>query len=349
MGRPGQMPAAAEYIGEPRRERVHLDLRVYSAETITVEEDVTPQRAAACRAPDRICWLDLDGIHRAGTVAEVGELFGIHPLSIEDILDSEGRAKVEYYPDYIYIIVRMVARDSLEADDLETEQISVVLGRDFVLTFQERDGDVFDRVRGRLREPTSRVRQGRPDYLAYSLLDAIVDDYFVVLDKIGARLEVLDAVKPADMTPDTPEQVHHLKRQLLTLRKAIRPLRDAVGALERSQGQGDWIQPATTPFLRDLLDNLTHEVDDIDLYRETCAGLLDLYQATADHRMNEEMRVLTVIATIFIPLTFITGLYGMNFDNMPELHSRYGYPAAVTAMILTAGSLIIYFRRKRWL
>lgn len=352
MARPGQAPAAAEYLGAPREEKVHLDLRVYSAEQLTVQDDVTSEIASAQRQSGQICWLDVDGIHRPGPVAELGQVFGIHPLSIEDILDPDGRPKVEYYPDYIYIIVRMVVRDSLvrlASEEIESEQISIILGRDFVLTFQERDGDVFDRVRERLSDPRSRLRKSGPDFLAYSLLDAIVDDYFVVLGSIGKKLDELDAIRPVDMEPEIPERVHHLKRQLLNVRKALRPLRDAVSALVRSQEQGGWLQPATAPFLRDLLDNLAHISDDIELYRETCAALLDLYQATADNRMNEEMRVLTVIATIFIPLTFITGLYGMNFDNMPELHTQFGYPIALAAMIGTAGCLLTYFRWKRWI
>jgi len=347
MGRPGQAPGTAEYTGEPRKERVKLDLTVFSPTTHRVLEDITPDEAAQELGDGHICWLDIDGIHDPEWVKAVGARFNIHRLSIEDILDPEGRAKVEPYPEYLYLVARMVTRASAQGD-LETEQISLLLGRGFVVTFQEHDGDVFDSVRKRLRNPGSLVRERGPDYLSYALIDAIVDDYFIEIDRLGALLEVIDAMDPAQMPPETPGEVHRIKRRLMTLRKSIRPLHAAVGALLRD-GKGEWIRPETAPFLRDLMDNLTHELDDIDLHREVCVALLDLYQATADHRMNEEMRVLTVIATIFIPLTFITGLYGMNFDNMPELHSQYGYYSALGAMIATAGSLVIYFRRKGWL
>lgn len=349
MGRPGQAPGTAEYTGEPRKNTVKLDLTIIAPRIWRVIEDIHPDDAGKERGPDRICWLDIDGIHDVQQVTAASEPFGLHPLSIEDILDPEGRAKVEQYPDYLYMVARMVTRDATHRDGVETEQISLILGRDFVLTFQEHDGDVFDPVREQLRDPSSPLRSKGTDFLAYALLDAIVDDYFLTIERLGAALERLDAVSPAQMPPQTPSDVHHLKRQLLTLRKVLRPLHSAVSGLLRAEEKGPWIQPSTMPYLRDLIDNLTQELDEIDLHRETCVALLDLYQATADHRMNEEMRVLTVIATIFIPLTFITGLYGMNFDNMPELHARYGYYTALGAMLATAMSLIIYFRQKGWL
>lgn len=349
MGRPGQAPGTAEYTGEPRKERVKLDLSVFAPKLFRLVEDLSPAEASAARADDRICWIDIDGIHNADTVKEVGQRFGMHPLSVEDILDPEGRPKFEEYPDYLYLVARMVTRASIGSDDIETEQISLILGRDFVLTFQEHDGDVFDRVRKRLRDPSSEVRRRQSDFLAYTLLDAIVDDYFYAIDRLADELEKIDDTPPAEMPPETPASVHRIKRRLLTLRKAIRPLHSAVSALTRSEARGGWIRPETQPFLRDLLDNLTVELDDIDLHRETCTALLDLYQATADHRLNEEMRVLTVITTIFIPLTAITGFFGMNFDHLPGLHSWAGFFIAIGSMVLITTSLFLYFKRRGWL
>lgn len=346
MANPGQAPGSAEYLGEPRDSNIHIDVIAYTPDSVRSLDDVTAREAFGARESGGISWVDVDGIHDAQMVKRVGERFKIHPLSVEDVLNPEGRPKAEYYPNYIYVVLRMVIRDQGE-EELDTEQVSLFLGQDFVLTFQERDGDVFGPVRKRLGDPNTRLRQHGTDFLAYSILDAVVDSYFGVLAGLENQVDALDILEPPDLPEDTPLQLHRIKRQLRLLRQSIRPLREAVSALARSPGE--WIKPATLPYLRDLSDNLAEEVETIDLLRETCQSLLDLYNAGQTQRTNDEMRVLTVIATIFIPLTFITGLYGMNFDNMPELHNRYGYPSALALMLLTSAALLGYFRYKRWL
>lgn len=346
MAAPGSAPGAAEYLGQARSADVRIDLIDFTEGRVTVEQDLRPLQAARPLAHESVSWVDVDGIHQVPVVQELGDAFGIHPLSIEDVLDPGSRSKAEYYEGYVYVIVRMVTRTPHD-HELATEQVSLFLGPTWVLTFQERDGDVWDGVRARLQDRSTRVRQAGPDYLAYTLLDAIVDDYTSVVEALEDEVEAVDALDPRKLPQDTPMQLHRLRRRLRQVRKLIQPLREAVaGLLRADQGR---ITPTTVPFLRDLSDNLARLVDDIDRLRETCLALGDLFQATADHSMNEEMRVLTVIATIFIPLTFITGLYGMNFDNMPELHSTWGYPIAIALMLATAGGLVLYFRKRGWL
>ena len=346
MANPGQAPGSAEYLGEPRDSNIHIDLISYTPDSVRALDDVTASEAFGARREGGISWVDVDGIHDADMVKRVGERFRIHPLSVEDVLNPDGRPKAEYYPNYIYVVLRMVTVDK-DDDELDTEQVSLFLGKDFVLTFQERDGDVFGPVRRRLRDPNTRLRQHGTDFLAYSILDAVVDSYFGVLESLENQVDDLDVLEATELPEDTPAQLHKIKRQLRRLRLSLRPLREAVAALARSPDE--WIKPATLPYLRDLSDNLAEEVETIDLLRETCQSLLDLYNAGQTARTNEEMRVLTVIATIFIPLTFITGLYGMNFDNMPELHNRFGYPIALGLMLATSATLLGYFRYKRWL
>ncbi|MED5371199.1 MAG: magnesium/cobalt transporter CorA [Myxococcota bacterium] len=347
MARPGAAPGKAEYTGEPRNSPIHIDLVEFTPTTVRALDDVSAEQARrSLEGSSSISWVDIDGIHDVQVVQRIGELWGIHPLSIEDVMEPEGRPKAEYYEDYIYVVLRMVTH-SKEDGLLDTEQVSLFLGRDFVLTFQEQDGDVFGGVRKRLRDSKARVRRHGADFLAYSLLDAVVDDYFGVLETLEEQVDALDSLKPKELPADTPERLHSIKRQLRRLRQSLRPLREAVAALTRSPD--GWIDPQTQPYLRDLSDNLAEEVETIDILRETCQSLLDLYNATVSNRTNDEMRVLTVIATIFIPLTFITGLYGMNFDYMPELHSRYGYYIALGLMVATSGGLLAYFRYKKWL
>lgn len=346
MANPGQAPGSAEYLGEPRDSNIHIDLIAYTPDTVTALDDVSALQAWSALGDEGIAWVDVDGIHDADMVKHVAGRFQIHPLSVEDVLNPEGRPKAEYYPNYIYVVLRMVTRDPHD-DELDTEQVSLFMGKDFVLTFQERDGDVFGPVRKRLRDPNTRLRQNGTDFLAYSILDAVVDSYFGVLAGLEQQVDSLDKLEAIDLPEDTPVRLHRIQRQLRRLRQSLRPIREAVAALARSPEE--WIRPGTQPYLRDLSDNLAEEVETIDLLRETCQSLLDLYNAGQTQRTNDEMRVLTVIATIFIPLTFITGLYGMNFDNMPELHNQYGYPFALALMVMTSAGLLGYFRYKRWL
>lgn len=302
-------------------------------------------------------WINLDGLGDIATLQQVGSIFGLHPLALEDIVNLHQRPKVETYDSCLFIVLRMpVAFPSavgLSPPRLETEQVTLALGSDFVVTFQERPGDSFDPVRHRLRSPDSQIRQRGPDYLAYTLIDAAIDGFFPILEAYGEQVEKLE--DDVVISPGNRQiiRIHELKRNLLTARRALWPLRDMVNALQREDSP--LIEKQTLIYLRDCHDHATQLIDMIETYREICSGLIEVHLSTVSNRMNEVIKVLTIISTIFIPLTFIVGVYGMNFDPtagplaMPELGWRYGYPAILLLMALIAAGLMIWFRSKGWI
>lgn len=297
-----------------------------------------------------VTWVNVDGLGDAEVIKQLGEVFKLHRLALEDVVHVHQRAKVDEFDNYLFIVARMIDRS---ADRIGTEQLSMFLGKNFVLTFQERAGDCLDAIRQRAKDKRGRVRDSGPDYLAYSILDAVVDEYFPILEADGDRLEHLEDAVLADPGPAVAAQVHQIKRELLVLRRGIWPLREAIGALLR--GSSPLISAETRLYVRDCHDHTFQVLDLVEVYRELSSGLIEMYMTSVSYRMNEIMKVLTIIATIFIPLTFIVGIYGMNFDpetspwNLPELRSRYGYPIVMGLMALIAGVMLLYFWRKGWL
>jgi magnesium transporter len=281
-----------------------------------------------------------------GIIEKVGAHFGIHPLVLEDILHTGQRPKVEDLGDYIFIVLKMLYHDDQE-DEMLGEQVSLLLGQNCVISFQEREGDIFNPIRERIRNSKGRIRRAGADYLAYALVDAIVDHYFVILEKMGEKIESLEEELVTNPTPETLQIIHKLKRNLIFLRKSVWPLREVINALER--GESPLITEPTGIYLRDVYDHSIQVIDTIETFRDMVSGMLDIYLSSLSNRMNEVMKVLTIIATIFIPLTFIAGIYGMNFKFMPELEWHWGYPTALIVMLLIVGSMFIYFRRKKWL
>jgi magnesium transporter len=296
-----------------------------------------------------VTWVNVDGLGDRDVLARLGEIFDLHPLSLEDVLNVHQRPKVEQYDRYHFIVTRMTAL----GERLETEQLSLFLGENFVLTLQEHPGDCLDPVRERIRKGLGRIRAAGADYLAYALVDAVVDAYFPVLEEFGERLEALEdeVVERADRS--TIARIHGAKRDLLTLRRAMWPQREAINSLLRDAAT--LITQETRVYLRDCYDHAVQIIDMVETYRELASGLLDFYLSSVSNRMNEVMKVLTVIATIFIPLTFIAGIYGMNFNpersayNMPELNWRWGYPAVWLVMAAVAVAMLMFFRRRGWL
>lgn len=297
-----------------------------------------------------VIWVNVDGLGDAEVIKQIGEIFNLHRLALEDVVHVRQRAKVDEFDQYLFIVARMIDRSG---ERIGTEQLSMFLGRNFVLTFQERAGDCLDAIRQRAKDKRGRLRESGPDYLAYSILDAVVDEYFPILEADGDRLEHLEDSVLTDPGPAVAAQVHQIKRELLVLRRGIWPLREAIGALQR--GSSTLISAETRLYLRDCHDHTFQVLDLVEVYRELSSGLLEMYMTSVSYRMNEIMKVLTIIATIFIPLTFVVGIYGMNFDpdtsvwNMPELRSKYGYPIVMAAMALIAGGMMLYFWRKGWL
>jgi magnesium transporter len=296
-----------------------------------------------------VVWINCDGLGDEKTLRELGDVFGLHPLALGDIANTSQRSKVEQYSGHQFIVMRMVSMD----DRVRTEQISMVLGEGFLLTFQETVGDCLDSVRGRIEKAGSRLRESGADYLAYAVIDAITDHYFPVLETLGERIEDLEQETIEQPDQRAVARIHAMKRDLLALRRCVWPKREALSSLYRDPLP--LIHEDTRLFLRDCYDHTVQIIDMVETYRELVSGLMDLYLTSVSNRMNEIMKVLTIIATIFIPLGFIAGLYGMNFDrdasafNMPELGWPYGYLFCLGLMAAVAVGLLLFFRRKGWL
>jgi magnesium transporter len=291
-----------------------------------------------------VTWLNVDGLGDQSLLERIGAVFQLHRLALEDVANTHQRAKVESFDQHEFVVMR----NPNPAPRLDTEQLALFLGSNYVLTFQERAGDFFDGVRARLQNPQGRLRAAGPDYLAYALIDAIIDAYFPILERFG---EELDALEERVLTMDGDRRVvndlHALRRDMLTLRRATWPVREVVNGLMREEVRR--ITPPTRLYLRDCYDHVVQLVDLLESDRETAASLMEVYLSAVSNQLNQIMKVLTLIATIFIPLTFIAGVYGMNFKNMPEIEWQYGYPAVMLGMAVIAGAMLLWFRKRKWL
>lgn len=345
--RPGARPGMI--VSDPDAPRPRIHVFSFGPEELCEYEVEDVSQLAEIRGKQPVTWINVDGLGDAETIKALGKLFDLHPLALEDVVNVHQRAKVEEYDEVVFIVARMAAYN----DELNTEQISLFLARNFVLTFQERPGDCLTPVRDRLRRGQGRIRRGGADYLAYSLLDAVIDANFPVLERLGNRLEELDEAVTERARPEVIAAIHRLRSDLLLLRKSAWPHREALSVLIRDAMP--FFTEETRVYLRDCYDHTVQIIDVVESYRETCSDLRDFYLSTVSSRANEIMKVLTIIATIFIPLSFIAGVYGMNFDtersawNMPELHWRYGYLFAMGIMAAVAGALLAFFWRRGWL
>ena len=302
-----------------------------------------------------VTWLDIDGLGDADVIEQVGQMFHLHPLALEDVVNVHQRPKVEMYGDYLFVIAR--SHSGLDANDataaLEMHQVAMFLGRDFVITFRERGVHCFDKVRTRIQTSRGRIRESGADYLLYTLLDTVIDGFFPALEQHGESLDSLDDLISAGSEQDLIHRIHEVRSELLMIRRAVWPLREAINTLIRDSG--DLISDETDLYLRDCYDHTVQIIDVIETDRELCADLRDYYLTVVSNRMNQVMKFLTIIATLFIPLTFVAGLYGMNFNpqasafNMPELNWTLGYPFALAVMLATALAMLWYFHRKGWL
>jgi magnesium transporter len=309
-------------------------------EVNTVEDGIFKEKTS------KVTWLNIDGVHQPEIIEQVGKHFGLHPLVLEDIANTGQRPKMEDFDNYIFVVLRMLRFDEKE-NETKTEQISIILGADFVISFQEKEGDVFDPIRERIRNNKGRLRKMGADYLAYALIDAIVDNYFMILEKLGEAIEEVEDKLVTNPTAETLQTIHDLKREMVFLHKSVWPLREVINRLERSESP--LINKSTCIYLRDVYDHTIQVMDSVETFRDMLSGMLDIYLSSVSNRMNEVMKVLTVIATIFIPLTFVAGVYGMNFKDMPELGQIWGYPAILALMLTIALVMVMYFRRKKWI
>jgi magnesium transporter len=342
----GLPPGTIVHVGEKRRERVKLSVINYDGANFQEKEVKNVKEAFSFRNKSSVTWLNIDGVHQPEIIEQVGTNFGMHPLVLEDIANTGQRPKMEDFDDYIFVVLRMHRFDEKESET-KSEQISILLGRDFVVSFQEREGDVFDPIRERLRSNKGKIRKMGADYLAYALIDAVVDNYFMILEKLGETIEEIEDKLITNPTSETLQTLHGLKRELIFLRKSVWPLREVINRLERSESP--LINKSTFVYLRDVYDHTIQVMDAVETFRDMLSGMLDIYLSSISNRMNEIMKVLTVIATIFIPLTFIAGIYGMNFRYMPELGQSWGYAAVLIVMLTIALVMLVYFRRKKWI
>ena len=341
----GLPPGTLVHIGDKKGERVRISMIDYTKDRV---KDKILKRIEECYPYKRkksVTWINIDGLHDVKTIEKLGKEFKLHHLLLEDILNTGQRPKMEDFEDYFLFVTKMLRLN--DDSRIEAEQISIVLGRDYVVSFQERTGDVFDSIRERITERKGRIRDMGADYLAYTLLDSIVDNYYQILEKVGERIERMEEVLLEKSSPATLEEIHKLRRVLIMLRKAIWPLRDVVNGFLREESP--LIKDSTKVYLRDVYDHTIQVMDTIATYRDMLRGMLDVYLSTVSNKMNEVMKVLTIIATIFIPLTFIAGIYGMNFAHMPELGWRWAYPAVMLLMVIMVVIMLGYFRKKRWI
>lgn len=338
-------PGTIEFAGERKAERVRITVFDFQDSTLEEKELGTVEECFPYRDTPRVSWINIDGLHDTASLERIGAHFGLHPLVLEDVVNTHQRPKVEDHQDYLYIVLKMLEYES-DREEVTTDQISIILGRNFVLTFQERQGDVWDPVRERIRKGAGRLRKSGPDYLAYALVDAIVDSYFAILEKIGDEIETLADEVAADPSPETLRKIHGLKREMIFLRKLIWPTREVAGLLERAETS--LIRKSTVVYLRDVYDHTVQLIEAMESYRELVSGAQDLYLSNVSNRLNAVMKILTVFAAIFAPLTFLAGIYGMNFKYMPELGWKIGYPLFWLVTLALTLTMIGVFRRKGW-
>ena len=334
------------YTGEKKDEKISIHVVDYDEANLFESELTSVEECIPYKNKPTVTWINVDGVHNVSMLERLGACFGLHRLVMEDILNTDQRPKMEDFGDYLYLVLKMLT--SGKNGDIVTEQISIILGPSFVLSFQEGiEGDVFNLIRDHLRTGKGRIRKMKADYLAYALIDAVVDNYFVILEKFGDKIETLETELIEQPTQKTVQKIYQVKREMIFLHNAVWPLREVVNSLGKHEST--LISEPTAPYLRDVYDHVIHIIDSVDIYREMLSSMLDMYLSSVSNRLNEVMKVLTAISLIFMPLTFIVGVYGMNFKNMPELEWHYGYFFALLAMFGIGVSMFLYFKRKKWL
>ena len=342
----GLAPGSLVFIGEQKVESTRIRVIDFDKEHLNEYQLSDIEEVKDCPNSDTVSWINIDGLHDTDLIKQVGKLFELHPLLLEDILNTGQRPKLEDFDNCLFITIKML-RYKEEENIISSEQLSLVLAETFLLTFQERPGDVFDPVRERIRKHRPRIRQSGVDYLAYALLDTVVDNYIYLIERLGGQIEDLEEDLFSHPTPAVMEKIHNLKREMNYLRKSIRPAREAIVELIKSEST--LIDPTIHPFLKDLLDLATHATEAIDIYRDMLTDDFNIYVSTVSNKMNDVMKVLTIFAAVFIPLTFVAGVYGTNFKFLPELEYKYSYPIFWGVLIALGVGMVLFFKRKKWI
>jgi len=342
----GHMPGELVHVGEKKIDKVKITVIDYDVGNFQEKEVKNIEEVFPFKETPTVTWVNIDGLHEVDIIEKIGNNFQMHPLTLEDIVNTSQRPKYEDFDKYIFVVLKMLMLDDAKKEII-SEQVSLIFGFDFVISFQEREGDVFNPIRERIRKAKGRIRKMGADYLAYSLLDAVVDNYFSILEKLGEKIEDMEEELVTNPMPQTLQAIHNLKRDTIFLRKSVWPLREVISSLER--GESKLIKKGTHIFLRDVYEHTIQVIDTIETFRDMVSGMLDIYLSSVSNKMNEIMKVLTIFAAIFIPLTFIAGIYGMNFEFMPELKWKWGYFYLLGLMAVVGFGMLFHFRRKKWM
>ncbi|QXE89753.1 magnesium/cobalt transporter CorA [Geomonas subterranea] len=343
----GLAPGTLIHMGRDKGGATRVDLVQYDETRLEKRPVTALDECLIKKGIPGVTWINVEGLSDVEVLRHFGSCYGIHPLVLEDILATDQRPKAADYGEYLYVVLKMLGVDD-GTGEIKSEQVSLVLGQNYLISFQEGlEGDVFEQVRARLVNEKARLRAMGPDFLLHALLDVIVDHYFLILEKLADRIEDVEDELIDNPTTATVQTIYRLKRQMLFLHKAFWPLREVASSLQRRDSQ--LIRDTTVIYLRDLYDHTVQVLDTLETLREMLSGMLDIYLSSVSNRLNEVMKVLTIIATIFMPLSFVVGWYGMNFKHMPELEWSYGYPVVFVICLVLAGGMLVYFKNKRWL
>lgn len=344
----GLPPGSLIHIGDILSSRIKISIMEYSEAGLIEKEDVDIQQCLEHIETPAMTWIQVYGVNDPAKVAFIGNHFKLHPLILEDILNTGQRAKLDVYQDQLFIVVRMLLyKHGIKDGELKDEQVSIILGPNYLISFLEHEDNIFTTVKDRIRQSNNRIRRMGSDYLAYALLDTIVDHYFIVLEEMDVYLEKLEEELVSSPKPFTLQKIQHTKRDTIFLRKSIWPMREVISRFQRIDSP--LVTSVTQVYLRDVYDHTIQAIDIIEMFRDIVSGMLDLYISNINIRTNDIMKVLTIVSTIFVPLTFISSLYGMNFEYMPELHTRWGYPLTLFIMLSVAVGMLIFFRRRHWI
>ena len=342
----GLSPGSLVFIGNKKVENVRIRVIDYDGAQLKEDELKDIAESAEFKSTGTVTWINIDGVHDTAVMKDIGTIFDLHPLLMEDIMNTGQRPKLEEFDNCLFIVLKMLRYDG-QKQMVISEQLSMVLGRTFLLTFQEQPGDVFEPVRERIRKQKARIRAGGTDYLAYALLDCVVENYVYIIERFGEQIEDIEAEVLESAEPEVMQKINMFKREMNFMRKSVRPAREAI--MQLSKLDTELVHEHTIPFLKDLQDLTTQAMEAIDTYRDLLSDQLDLYNSVIGNRMNDIMKVLTIFAAIFIPLTFIAGIYGTNFEYLPELKFKYSYFIFWGVMLAVAIAMLIYFKKKKWL
>lgn len=343
--RPSTVPGTIQYIGKDRDSEIKLNIIKYNNKTLQEEQISTIEESKQYIETDSVTWLNISGVHDENIIKDVGSIYNVHPLVLEDTTNTTQRPKLEDYSDYLYLTFKMAKYNS-KTNKIEMEQISLIVWGNLVLSLQEVEGDVLDKLRNRIRNSKGKIRSRGSDYLMYSIIDSIVDYYFTVLEYIGNEIEALEEKLLDEASQEILNGIYGLKKEIVFLRNSIWPMRELVSLLQRSDC--NIIHDNTNIYLKDVYDHTIQVIETVESFRDITSGMLDLYLSTVSNKMNEIMKVLTIFAAIFIPLTFIAGVYGMNFEFMPELSWKYSYIVWWTVIGILGLGMVLYFKKKKW-